>query len=251
MKVKNEMKHLNYELKVLDWDTSYFGLKSAKVVLDGPVEDKNWEKLLTQIEDFEFISITNLNNEKENNIWLGQNTDSFLSDINVQFEKKLGGDVKFVNEECYISNFFEVNKTILEISGRTFKYSRFFNDPYLSKNKAKSIYQMWTKNAFEREDKYFVVSKKDKINGFLLFSIDNYTATIELIAVDDKYQGQGIGKKLILALEGYLKDKDVKKIKVGTQLNNIYGINFYNSIGFNYNSCSSVYHFHKIKGDNL
>ena len=142
-----------------------------------------------------------------------------------------------------MTNYFPRNKQVIEITKKTFIYSRFFNDPKLPKEQASSIYCNWTENAFNKEDKYFIISEREgQIAGFILFSFQKENCVIELIAVDEKYQGQRVGKSLIHCMESYVIKKGAKKIKVGTQLNNSSAINFYTFMGFKYVYCRSIYH---------
>ena len=71
----------------------------------------------------------------------------------------------------------------------------------------------------------------------------NIFSTIELIAVDENYRGQRIGKTLIHTMEFFLHDKGIAKIKVGTQLDNTSALKFYTDNGFDYCHCNSVYHY--------
>jgi dTDP-4-amino-4,6-dideoxy-D-galactose acyltransferase len=79
--------------------------------------------------------------------------------------------------------------------------------------------------------------------GFLLFSIKDNCATIELISLSSKAQGKGAGTKLISALNNFAHKKGVTAIKVGTQVDNIQAVNFYLKKGFTYNQRNAVYHY--------
>lgn len=101
----------------------------------------------------------------------------------------------------------------------------------------------WTECAFDQENKYFVVSERDgNVAGYILFSFYENVSVIELIAVNQRYQGQKLGKSLIQTMELFVIEQGIKKIKVGTQVDNIPAAQFYIAMGFNYISCGSVYH---------
>lgn len=236
----------NFEFFPLEWDTNYFGVNSAKVILKDIIDEKNQHQILKLCRYFEFVTILNNNNINENNLWITYNTKAFLVDINVQFIKNVKETKDIMEDNIYILNYYPKQNEILEVARSSFKYSRFFNDPYLETEKAKNIYSYWVECSFNREDKYFVTIERDKqIAGFLLFSKDkrNKNATIELIAVCEKFRGQSIGKKLVYALEGYCYNNKLSKILVGTQVNNINAVRFYNSCGFLYKNCNSIYHY--------
>jgi len=66
-----------------------------------------------------------------------------------------------------------VNDEILEISRNSYKHSRFFNDPYLNKEKARDVYGHWVQSCFLSENKYFITCYIDsKIVGYILFSLE-------------------------------------------------------------------------------
>lgn len=237
------MGNRNYDLKSLQWDTDYFGVSSARVVLSGIIDDIGKEEILGYCRNYDFVTISNLNNIKENNYWLGCETNAFLVDINIQYQKELVVRPDFIDQKTYVKNNLSRNEQILDIAGKSFKFSRFFNDSKLPKDRAENIYQHWAACAFGREDKFFVISEREgNVAGFILFSMNGDFSDIELIAVDEKYQGQKVGKSLIHTMESFVIDEGVKYIKIGTQVNNIQVCNFYRSMGFDFVSCGSIYH---------
>lgn len=234
----------SFEAFSLDWDTDYFGVKSAKVVLKDSVSDVEQNEILDYCNKFDFVTISNLGNNNENNVWIGKKTKAFLTDMNIQFIKHINKQISILDEFTNIYNSFPKNEDILKIAQKTFLYSRFFNDPYLPKEQAQNIYSYWTECAFEKPEKYFVIAKKNnKVAGYLLFNLENSFATIELIAVDEVFRGQNISKSLIAGLEFFAYEKGINSIKVGTQVDNMSAVRFYNACGFHYASCNSVYHY--------
>lgn len=227
------------------WDTDYFGVLSAKAVLKDSVTKQECERLIDFLNIFEFVTITNLGNNSQNNYWLGKNTNTFLVDINIQFEKDLekGSESK---EPAKVHEAYHRDEGVLRLSRDAFKYSRFFNDPNLPSDKARGVYVHWAENAFYKSGRYYSLTKKHGVvNGFLLFSIDSdlSLATIELIAIDKQYRGLDVGATLISGMEGFISHRNIKKIKVGTQANNASAIRFYTSCGYIYTSCNTVYHY--------
>lgn len=113
----------------------------------------------------------------------------------------------------------------------------------LSKEQSKHIHLQCTECAFGQDNKYFVISEREgNVAGYIYLSFNGESSVIELIAVDEKYQGQRVGKSLIHAMESFVIDQGIQKIKVGTQVNNISAAQFYSAIGFKYVSCGSIYH---------
>lgn len=232
-------------------DTAYFGINSAIVVLRKAcslVDRQN--ELLLFLRGFEFATITNKANNSANNLWLGEKTKAFLTDMNMQLIKKVSINEEQADTSITITDNLPENSQIIQIAETCFKFSRFLNDPYLRIEKARAIYGDITKNAFGKIGRFFVILKTaERINGFLLFSMNApaSSATIELVAIDQNYQGRNIGQSLIRAMEHYVGKKGVDTIKVGTQLSNIDALNFYTTMGFRYLECNSIYHYWPFK----
>lgn len=240
------MPRLTYECIPLKWDTEYFGVKSARVNLMGLVDTQDQEEIIKFCEKFDFVTISNHDNRKENNYWIGNKTNAFLVDMNIQFIKELTVSKNYMDEATYVVNKYVGNERVIEIANESFQYSRFFNDDQLSQKRKANIYSEWTKSAFEQVSKYFVICEiNDRIAGYILFSFSEDSSVIELIAVDKKYQGKGVGKSLVKTMETFIMGKGINKIKVGTQVDNISAAQFYGTMGFKYISCGSNYHLWK------
>lgn len=235
----------NFDCFPLEWDTDYFGVKSARVVLNGEISKDDQHSIMEYARNFEFITISNAGNVKENNYWIGRHSEAFLTDMNIQFIKEITKAPEYTDEQAEVKNSYPRDEQIVHIAKSAFKYSRFFNDPKLPGHRAENIYLHWTECAFGQDNKYFVIVRRNnEVAGYILFSINNTEnyAVIELIAVDYRYQGQRIGKSLISEMESFIYNKGIKNIKVGTQSDNISAMQFYAACGFKYVSCSSVYH---------
>ena len=239
------MKIKKYEIKKLQWDSLFFGINSAKVILNEEITKNEIKEIIENLKtnNYKFITIQNINNNSNNNFILKEFNNIFLADVNIQFIKDidLKTKIKDVCNEIIIETNVAFNEEILDISKKSFKYSRFIDDKNLKKGN--QVYCEWTKNAFNKSEKYFAIYKHiKKIIGYALFSVFNNELVIELIAIDDKYKGNGIGHKIISSIESYAMQNRINKIKVGTQINNIKAQNFYVSCGFKHNTNHSIYH---------
>lgn len=230
----------------LDWDSQYFGLPSAKVVLSKSLIPQEKKFLLDFMDCFDFVTIYNTGNDRENNFWIGRETKAFLTDMNIQFVKKPCRIMLPGKYPLHIFQAYPGDPDILEIAKKSFKHSRFFNDPWLPAKKAKEIYVHWAKNAFYQKSRFFVIATSPEgIAGFLLFSMQTAesSATIELIAVDESCLECGIGRSLVVHLESFLIENNIDLLKVGTQLESLGAIEFYTSLHFSYASCNGVFHY--------
>ena len=74
--------------------------------------------------------------------------------------------------------------------------------------------------------------EKDKIIGFLLYSLIYERIEIEQFEVITKERGKGIGDKLLKYLIEKYQDTDIKNITLEVKEDNIVAINLYEKYGF-------------------
>lgn len=230
----------------LDWDTNFFGVTCAKVVLHHPLKQSDWNALKMKFKNYEFISIVNENSESINAQLIGKEPNIFLADINIQFVKKINKKVSFPQNIKKISNTQKELQQMIEIAD--FKYSRFVEDPNFAKRGGNKIYHEWLKNSFYNSEKNFVISKdnNETLNGFALYSFSKNKCVIELIAVSKLKVNTGIGSSLFQAVEYNSLQKGINEILVGTQLRNLRAINFYHKVGCKQIGCHQIYHLWNV-----
>lgn len=238
-----------YTVKELQWDREYFGVSSCRVDLNREINQKDFMTMMQEVKDYHFVSLNNHRNQAYNNYLIGNNTNAFLVDTNIQFIKRIKDNQEMMDSlklNFTVNNMQQKNEDILTISKEVFFVSKFTNDPFLKERKGDLVYYYWTKNAFEKEDKYFLKAQiNEKIYGFILFRMGEENAVIELIAVDKQHKGKHIGKNMLKYLENYLRCLNITALKVGTQLDNITAINFYYSCEFKEKKSTTTYHWWK------
>ena len=80
--------------------------------------------------------------------------------------------------------------------------------------------------------KIIIYVEKDKIIGFLLYSLIYDRIEIEQFEVITKERGKGIGDKLLKYLIEKYKKRDIKNITLEVKEDNIAAINLYKKYGF-------------------
>ncbi|MET3655499.1 GNAT family N-acetyltransferase [Sporosarcina psychrophila] len=225
----------------LNWDTDFFGVTSAKAILNMPLTLIEWEKLKIRFNDYQFISIVNINSEPVNAQIIGKGTSAFLADVNIQFEKKITHPFE-MPMNITVHRALERNNQVIEMAD--FQFSKFTEDPELSMRGGDKLYRQWLINSFDSQDKFFALSKNEngEINGFLLHSYSDNACVIELIAVSKAVTKGGLGTSLFKAVEYVAHQRGIDEIKVGTQMRNIGAINFYYKVGCKQAGCHQVYH---------
>lgn len=191
---------------------------------------------------FEFAYIKTNNNF--NNYEFLRKNNFYLVEINIKLNLNLK-NYKFKNKDCLLADNKD-EKMIKAIASKSFINDRFHNDKKISNKVASKIKREWAANFFRglRGNQCFVIKEKKNLLGFLISNVNNKKGIIDLIAVDKKYRNKGVGKKLITSMINYYRNK-INVIEVGTQLNNIESLNFYQKLGFKIISHKLTYHYHK------
>lgn len=143
----------------------------------------------------------------------------------------------------------EDRDAVARIAGRSFRFSRFHLDPLFPKRLADGIKSSWASNYFagKRGDGMVVAERDSVVVGFLqLLWTEQGCLVVDLIGLDSAWQGQGIGRDMILyaALYGTGDGRVPAAMSVGTQAANTPSVRLYESLGFRLTSAQYVMHFH-------
>jgi len=134
---------------------------------------------------------------------------------------------------------------LIELSILAGNYSRFKMDKKIEQQKFVELYTLWMTNSINRRfaDEVFVYQAAKKANGMITVKIKNDFADIGLISVHEKMQGKGVGRKLIEAVINWLKqEKEISRLNVVTQIDNINACRFYEKMGFVELKREFIYH---------
>lgn len=233
----------------LQWDTDYFGIRCGRAILSAATQMQDVARLCGELKDYGFVSIQNAGNDVGVNRMIAQNTPAYLVDINVQFEKLCGQEAPCAAEYPVTAAALldEQIRRQLVVEQEDFAYSKFVCDPEMRKRSGYKVYEQWLANAGQFETKYFIYHMDgERLAAYILFNLQRSVLTVELVKVNAAYQGQHIGSDLMNSLEAYALGARCKKLRVGTQLNNIPAINLYHRLGYRDVSRTSVYHYWSV-----
>lgn len=232
------------EIKPLHWDTNYFGIKCGKAVVNDSNAD--FSEFYKDAYEYEFVTIQNIGNNVDVNKQIAINTSAYLVDVNVQFEKTILSGNTNESYTCIISETVNTPENItsqLTVEKNDFEFSKFMCDDEFKKRDGYLVYSEWLKNACKEKNKYFaLLMDEEDMCAYILFNIAGDVGTIELIKVNKEYQGRHIATSMIESVEKYLADRNIGKLRVGTQINNVPAINLYHRLGFKEISITSVFH---------
>ncbi len=237
------MKDNKFSIIELEWETNFYGISSAKVLLNSQLTEKEIMEVKDLVSKYKFITFVNINNNPVNNRLLAS-IGAFYTDINLELEKKLSID-KLTQQELPVKASQPKVDGLVELAENAFSLSRFYNVKELYP-KNRQVYAEWVKNSFNRKDKIICYYKEKQHCAFLINSLSNGYSVSELLAVDPALAGKGIASKLLNSVEKYLLDNNIELLKAGTQVNNIQSLMFHIRRGFVF---TKTYSYHTIIKD--
>jgi ribosomal protein S18 acetylase RimI-like enzyme len=119
---------------------------------------------------------------------------------------------------------------IKSIANGLFLDSRFYHDPFFSREDAEKVYRGWIDNALrDNLQKTFLLEN----SGFIICrKLRENNGDIALIGVVSQNRRKGIGRALISKAFEWFHKEGVTVVTVRTQANNISAMNFYARMGF-------------------
>jgi dTDP-4-amino-4,6-dideoxy-D-galactose acyltransferase len=125
------------------------------------------------------------------------------------------------------------------------EFSRFRLDTALPEGSWEHMYSLWMQNSVSGKlaDAVFVEHGDDRIIGMISVSYRGECGQIGLFAVDRKWRGRGIGRRLLDAAIQRCCAAGCKELKVVTQRNNLAACRSYELVGFRLIDEQDVFHF--------
>jgi GNAT superfamily N-acetyltransferase len=137
----------------------------------------------------------------------------------------------------------------LRLGGQAFDRSRFHLDPELPRAVADRIKQAWTRSYVEarRGEELLVALLEGRVVGFLAVLAARFrgapSRVIDLVAVDPRLRGRGIGQALVIAFAERHAPRAAHLV-VGTQAANVPAVRLYEKLGFSLAAATHVLHMH-------
>jgi ribosomal protein S18 acetylase RimI-like enzyme len=137
---------------------------------------------------------------------------------------------------------------VRKIARQSFTHDRFHADRNIPRPIADRIKEQWAASYFEgrRGDALFVAEDESRVIGFLLaIKKECKGFIIDLIAIEEKFQGRGLGAALILCANDHFSSNNTgAEISVGTQVTNMNSLRFYQRAGFTPIEAYFMLHLH-------
>ena len=111
---------------------------------------------------------------------------------------------------------------------------------FFGREVALDLYDKWLSNSLSgqvADHCFFVRSEEaDQLAGFVAVKMEEKVAEATLVAVGKEFRGSGIGQCFLSNVLFELGEIGAEMCRVGTQITNRSALNFYNSLGFRFDS---------------
>lgn len=135
-------------------------------------------------------------------------------------------------------------RPLAQIGRSAFTQDRFHADPQILDPIADAIKGAWVENGLHgRADVVLVAHHEDRPVGFNLCFDRGDEAVIDLIAVEHRCQGSGLGTAMVQGAIAHFTGK-AKTLYVGTQATNTASLKMYRRCGFEVDREAKTYHWH-------
>lgn len=223
-------------IRKLDWDTEFFKKKMGVLALDGCSGANLADELEAAKNDRYKYILCQLKSPEAANIHLLESHGFYLVDIGVTWFAGVNDCIPFASLKSPGHTVTVAVATVENIpmlkklSHSLFVDSRFYNDPFFSREDADNLHAAWLENSVLGKAANIVFHVEGK--GFITCKLADGVGEIALIGVKKECRGEGIGLRLVDSSIKWFLSRNVENIRVKTQLKNIGAMNFYRKLGF-------------------
>ncbi|MGQ0739688.1 MAG: GNAT family N-acetyltransferase [Bacteroidota bacterium] len=226
------------------WDTDFFGIKTGKCNLTGA---DDWDQAAISNWDLVYISVDPGDKDTNNllvskGIQLFDRKTTYLYKLNsLAFSPEISSRIRPYHAS-------QQDTVVTDIGIQSGIFSRFNADPGFTKEKFILLYTIWMRRSIGREmaDEVFVCDSPDKdIMGVITLGEKNKRADIGILAVEEKFRGQQVGRELVSAAIAYGLKNGYSELQVVTQGANDQACRFYEHCGFIKEQVVNIYHYWK------
>jgi predicted acetyltransferase len=175
----------------------------------------------------------------------------YIADLSQEIEKGLkNNDLSF--EPCVDSDKDLIGDLVEEIFQNYTNH--YFSNPLLPKKDILEGYKEWAKNFIQDDEtnkKAWLIKKDNQCAGFVTCSIENDTGEVVLGGVKTFAKRGGIYSDLIRFSKNYFIKKNIKKVKVSTQVQNYAVQKVWSREGFYLNNAYVTLHLNIASGRGL
>ena len=225
---------LSCGFRELPWDSSHFGFPVATL----PGSDFDANEVAGAVNAMRGVPIRTcyaLANPKPSNIGALEQAGFRLVDMRVELHhdgcvKGQLSDVRVAEADDYAG--------LLKMASTAFNHSRFYADSRFPKDRVDAMFMVWISNCLSDPNvRNLVIGETGSPKGFLSLRVGEASSRIELVAVADSAQRQGVGEQLVRSSVEY------GPVDVVTQQANMGAMRLYEKCGFQVDRVLLWYHW--------
>lgn len=225
----------------LEFDSNFFSLKIGKIDFTTSQYDLNvvHQSASTQGYDCVYILVNETNSVaiKDIDATSARYIDGRLT-LGRRLEKMNSDTSSF---DPHLDNHISELK---EIASQSHTDTRFYADEKFERLKCDELYSLWIeKSCNGMADKVFVPTINESAAGYITASKKGDVGNIGLLAVSEKFRGQGLGKQLIQSALNWFQQEECSSADVVTQYRNVAAQSLYQSMGFRTIQAERWYHW--------
>lgn len=241
-------KLMDHNFQVLDWDSSFFGFRVARIqpkTLDIQLLSGILDQLREERVSLAYWATDPEDAPSQEDV---KNLNGFLADKKVTYVVDLPrqlGALPFHKQQIMEYALDAPNESLNNLALQSGEYSRFRTDPKIPVHKFEALYRLWINNSVNKKiaETVFVWQEYDQTAGMITVGTKNGRGDIGLLAVDSSFRGRKIGENLMTVAESWFIQKGHQKAQVVTQMVNKNACRFYEKCGYSLESVDYVYHF--------
>lgn len=225
-------------VEFLPWDTNHFGYRIGRANIHS-LDTGTYQQLSAACELQEIDCLYFLADADDTESILQLERQGFvLVDIRITFHRQLRALPALRQLDNIIMRSAKVDdlETLQAIAHDSFRSTRFFADPYLSDEKASSLYEIWLSKSVRTDyaERVLVAEQNGECLGFLTCHLDkqSHLGKIGLVALARSGRGKGISQGMIWHALHWFRDQGMQSVDVVTQGRNIAAQRLYQRCGF-------------------
>ena len=227
-------------VSILAWDSDFFGLRIGRADVASKEESVMLASQANSLKNsFDLIYVFarhGLAFSGENAALVDEKTVYVLTDI-----PSLEAD-----DNLMVWDYKKgVTDDLLHLALTSGKYSRFRLDNRFPVGSYERLYSRWMEQSVNQAmaTEVFCYMIEDTPKGLVTLDRKDGVGTIGLVAIHEDYQHQGVGSTMMQHVISYSKKKQIEKLIVVTQLDNIPACRLYEKNGFKVQSVTDVWHW--------
>lgn len=136
------------------------------------------------------------------------------------------------------------SELLADLSGRLHDSTRFRSDPCFEQDRVTEMYRVWMRRCLsEPHCGALVAGPPGAPTGYCTYSGIGNTGRIELLGVDPRARGAGVGSMLVRSALAAMASRGVETVRVATQGGSRASMGVYQSAGFRVDSIGLWFHY--------